>query len=70
MGRLLRMLLVDARDWIFGIAGVIGVIALPMFDGNWLLVVPAVAIYAALYILAVFATSRWLGESRERDADT
>ena len=67
MSRLFRWFLVEARDWVFGVAGVVGVILLPMFDGNWLLAVPAVAIYAALYVLAVFATSRWLKEGRERE---
>lgn len=60
MRRMLRMLLIEARDWIFAVVAIGGVLLLPTFDGNWVLAVPVVVIFIALYVLACFATSRWL----------
>ena len=39
--------------------------SLRILCGDWLLAVPAIAVFAALYLAACFATSRWLEEGRD-----
>ena len=69
MRRMLRTFLIEARDWIFAVVGIGGVILLPTFEGNWLLAVPVVAVFIVLYVLACFATSRWIEEGRTPESD-
>ena len=66
---MLRTFLIEARDWIFAVVGIGGVILLPTFDGNWLLAVPVVAVFIVLYVLACFAASRWPKDSRAPESD-
>lgn len=56
----MRWLLREARDWVFGIVGLLGAIALPTFGGDLWLAVPAIIAFVVLYLLATFATARWV----------
>lgn len=63
----IRFFLVEIRDWVFAIIGIICATVIPMQLGNWWLAIPVLVVVVVLYILTIFLTSRLLGKDKEID---
>ncbi len=60
----------ELRDWIFGIAGFVGMVTIGEWSGgNWLLGLFVGFIFIGLYLAAVWASSKFLGENEAPDQD-
>ena len=61
--KVLRFFLLEIRDWVFAIVGIIAMITLPQINGApaWFLALLA-ATFITLYIMALFASSKLLQE--------
>ena len=60
--RLIVFLLGEARDWLFAIVGLGAAFGIAFLTDSWLIALLVLAGFGVLYILALFATARWLGE--------
>ena len=56
--RLLRFLLIEARDWLFAIAAIIGVMWTTLVLRDWWVAIPVLLGFLALYLLLLLATGR------------
>ncbi len=61
--RLLRFFLLEIRDWVFAITALVVVTWASFAVRDWRLAVVILVGFVALYLFALFATSRLLGES-------
>ncbi len=60
----------ELRDWIFGITGFVGMVTIGEWSGgNWLLGLSVGFIFIGLYLAAVWASSKLLGENEAPDQD-
>ena len=50
----MRWLLEEARDWVFAVVAIGGVLLLPTFGGNWLYALPFLVVFVAAYLWLVF----------------
>ena len=58
--RLLRFILIEARDWLFAIAAFVAVTWTTVVVQDWFVAVAVTMGFVVLYLLSLFATSRWI----------